>query len=282
MFTFHVNVSFCGCINCPLHNMHLQNVNIWPHDLRPLLHLLLQQIQPFCGQCTWGFGATKMPKRDFLNNALFIDVFHDQNMLKEKLNDQFNRILFIFKMSLIQLRSWILILWHNNQIVVSKKYAIIKLDHHLPGLKIPPKKYGWTRFTHHLDSLSFPSQRDWCQCKAPWWYGAPPVTGLPYHLTGPGFATKIPLKGYRLLVALGYPPKKSLWLGGKTQPPPPILLVQYGRSVMSCDFFGWFLFVISSRRFPRPGVACHISALPDPSTQQSRQRNGRLPQAAKT
>ena len=151
--------SFCGCINCPLHNMHLQNVNIWPHDLRPLLHLLLQQIQPFCGQCTWGFGATKMPKRDFLNNALFIDVFHDQNMLKEKLNDQFNRILFIFKMSLIQLRSWILILWHNNQIVVSKKYAIIKLDHHLPGLKIPPKQIWLNSFHPPFGFVEFPEPK---------------------------------------------------------------------------------------------------------------------------
>lgn len=105
--------------------MHLQNVNMWPYDLRPLLHLLLQQIQPFCGQCTWGFGATKMPKRDFLNNAVFINVFHDQDMFKEKQNDQFNRILFMFKISLIQLRSWILILWHNNQIVVSKCFQPI-------------------------------------------------------------------------------------------------------------------------------------------------------------
>ena len=172
--------------------MHLQNVNIWPYDLRPLLHLLLQQIQPFCGQCTWGFGATKMPKRDLQNNAVFINVFHDQNMFKEKQNDQFNRILFIFKMSLIQLRSWILILWHNNlkswfPTHLSKKYAIIKLDHPQHQLSPPKKKHGWIRFTHHLDSLSFPSQRDWCQCKAPWWYGAaPPVAGLPYHLKGRG------------------------------------------------------------------------------------------------
>ena len=125
--------------------MHLQNVNIWPYDLRPLLHLLLQQIQPFCGQCTWGFGATKMPKRDLQNNAVFINVFHDQNMFKEKQNDQFNRILFIFKMSLIQLRSWILILWHNNlkswfPTHLSKKYAIIKLDHHPQHQLSPPKK----------------------------------------------------------------------------------------------------------------------------------------------
>ena len=82
-------------------NTSISKTSMLDDDFRGLLHLLLQQIPPFSGQGTWGFGATQKSQRDD-EIMVFINAFHDQDH-KRKKQQIINSIKsLMFKMSLIQ------------------------------------------------------------------------------------------------------------------------------------------------------------------------------------